>query len=396
MRRASNNSLESERKNRVDLHGKIHSTGKSAMIRSIHIRNYRAFSRFDIENLSCINLLVGSNNSGKTSILEAVHLLVSRGDPASLWQILSRRGERISSSIEVDISHLFHGHEFRIGSSFSLSAKNQFPERKVEFSIAELSESEQGDILGQQIEDEAILQPKLALTIKGRPSPPVPRMILSRVGGLSSDVLSRQAALGRRRAQDDIQPVQFITTDSSTADELFGLWDNISLRPEETLVLRALQSLDPNIEQIRAHASPASGRYLSSARTRGGFIVKLKGYELPIPIGSMGDGMWRILAMAIAISQCKGGVLLIDEIDSGLHYTVMSAMWTLIHQAARDFDVQVFATTHSLDCVNSLSALCVAHGTEISLQRIESGKSSAVLYTEEELRAASERGIEVR
>ncbi len=63
------------------------------MISSIHIEGFRGFERFDMEELGHVNLLVGTNNSGKTSLLEALHLLTSRADPRALWKILWRRGE---------------------------------------------------------------------------------------------------------------------------------------------------------------------------------------------------------------------------------------------------------------------------------------------------------------
>jgi AAA15 family ATPase/GTPase len=131
---------------------------------------------------------------------------------------------------------------------------------------------------------------------------------------------------------------------------------------------------------------------------RGGFIAKVKGFEHPIPIGSLGDGMWRMLAMAIAITQCKGGFLLIDEIDTGLHYTVMADMWKLIYNAAKEFDVQVFATTHSNDCVYSLAPVCPSNADEnnVTVQRIEAGKFRAVPYSEIEIKIAAEKGLELR
>jgi predicted ATPase len=179
-------------------------------------------------------------------------------------------------------------------------------------------------------------------------------------------------------------------------DELVALWDKVALTPNESLVLRALQFLEPNIERVAAQAS--SARYYPTSN-RGGFIVKLRGREQPIPIGSMGDGMWRMLAMAIAITQCKGGVLLVDEIDTGLHYTVMSDMWRLIFSAAKELDVQVFATSHSYDCIQSLAAVCVTEGVagnHVTLQRIEAGKATSVPYSEGEITIAAERDVEVR
>ena len=127
--------------------------------------------------------------------------------------------------------------------------------------------------------------------------------------------------------------------------------------------------------------------------------MKLKNNDNPVPIGSMGDGMWRMLAMAIAITRCKGGILLVDEIDTGLHYTVMAEMWTLIFGAAKRLNVQVFATSHSYDCVHSLAKICVNQNdadNRVSIQRIEVGNSKSVSYTEGEIRTAAERQIEVR
>jgi hypothetical protein len=199
----------------------------------------------------------------------------------------------------------------------------------------------------------------------------------------------------RRRTSEE-NPSQFITTESIDSDDLVSLWDKVALTPNEELVLRALKFLDPAIQRI-ASQTTAPGYYPAF---RGGFIIKRSGHDQPIPIGSMGDGMWRMMAMAIAITQCKGGVLLVDEIDTGLHYTVMSDMWKLIYGAARELDVQVFATTHSSDCIKSLSEACSGelfeYGNQVTVQRIDPGKTGAVTYTQSEIAMATERMIEVR
>src|SRR5262249_16235635 len=111
------------------------------------------------------------------------------------------------------------------------------------------------------------------------------------------------------------------------------------------------------------------------------------------------DGTWRMLALAIALSRAKDGILLVDEIDTGLHYTVMADMWKLISETAKVLNVQVFATTHSYDCVHSLAAIChsdVEQNSEVTLQRIEPNKKRAVPFSESEIRIAAERLIEVR
>jgi predicted ATPase len=375
----------------------IKESGLKKMISSIQIRGYRGFAEFEMDNLERVNLLVGTNNSGKTSVLEAIYLLASHGEPWALWQVLQRRGERLTTidrtpnrPMELDVSHLFTGHDVHLGSKFTLTAKNQTPERSLAFAITELK-NEQG---APGAPREPVVPSRLGLSIKGDPAPPIAVIALSRSFGMYSDALETPRRIRRRSSTDDEVSTQFITTESLDGSELVALWDKVALTPNENRVLLALQFLDSSIERVAAQAS-AQNYYTE----RGGFIVKVKGREHPLPIGSMGDGMWRMMAMAIAIAHCKGGILLVDEIDTGLHYTVMANMWRLIFGAAKELDVQVFATTHSSDCIKSLAELCYTEtdvAENVTLQRVERGKPKAVPYSAAEIEVAAEKRIEVR
>jgi energy-coupling factor transporter ATP-binding protein EcfA2 len=359
-----------------------------------------------MSGLGRITLLVGTNNCGKTSVLEALYLLASRGDPSALYQIVWRRGERgigerdpgvipvvALPRPELDIHHLFRGHELPVGAKFIISARNQGPEHTVSFAISEMSAKERTELFGSA--ENGTIPSRLVLQIKGMPAPLISVLPLSRSGGVSTDGLETPSLRRVLRRPGPLTAAQFVTPESLTGDELSSLWDRISLTPDEELVLRALQFLDRDIQRVAVQTSQAP--YYGSF-TRGGFIAKIRGFEQPIPIGSMGDGMWRMLAMAIAITQCKGGFLLVDEIDAGLHYTVMADMWKLIYKAAEEFNVQVFATTHSYDCVYSLAPMChsTGDGHSITVQRIETGKSKAIPYSEAEIKTAIERGLEIR
>jgi hypothetical protein len=200
-----------------------------------------------------------------------------------------------------------------------------------------------------------------------------------------------------RRIEEHSRPVHFVTTASLSAAETVSLFDEVVLTPEETLVTDALRTIDPSIERIAAK-SAASTRMLD-ADQRGGFVVRCGGIAQPIPIGSMGDGIWRMLGLALALARAENGVLLVDEIDTGLHFTVMVDMWKMVAATAERLGVQVFATTHSRDCYESLAAIArdtVAEGSEVTIQRIEREKGRAVAYTEQEIVAAAEHGAEVR
>jgi AAA15 family ATPase/GTPase len=70
----------------------------------------------------------------------------------------------------------------------------------------------------------------------------------------------------------------------------------------------------------------------------------------------MGDGLTKLFHMALAVASAPEGILLIDEFENGLHWTVQEKLWNTLARAARDFSVQVFCTTHSRDCVESFTA----------------------------------------
>jgi len=108
--------------------------------------------------------------------------------------------------------------------------------------------------------------------------------------------------------------------------------------------------------------------------------------------------MWRMLGLALAVANAKGGVLLVDEIDTGLHYSVMGDMWRMVSERAAALDVQVFATTHSRDCYESLAAILKSDSPSslATIQRIDPSRERAIRFSNDEIVAAAARGIEVR
>ena len=84
-------------------------------------------------------------------------------------------------------------------------------------------------------------------------------------------------------------------------------------------------------------------------------IVKLEAIDGSVPLGSLGEGLRRMLGIALCLVTARDGLLLVDEIDTGLYYSVLPDMWKLVFEVARRLNVQVFATTHSWDCISAFS-----------------------------------------
>jgi AAA domain, putative AbiEii toxin, Type IV TA system/AAA ATPase domain len=366
------------------------------MIRSLTVNGYRGFPKFAMKGLGRINLLVGRNNTGKTTLLEALHLLWSANDLGPLWQTLARRGEQPVPEIvsgrpfqfEVEIGHLFTGHQVSFGSEFYIEAANDSPPRSVTFQIAEPKPQENPALFNMLTsQDPSGVGMVLKISSPKMNTQVIP---LSRRGALRNDIYN-QAAISVRSGKRTIPPIEYIATESLNVPALQQIWNDVALKPEEDLVLRALRFIDPKIERVAPLISPFVG-------SRGGFVLRRE-HEDRVPIGSFGDGIWRLFSLAVSLSKAKSGMLLIDEIDTGLHYTVMTDMWRFVDEVSRDFNIQVFATTHSYDCVHSLAAICrdvPDSNSQITIQRIEAGKSEPVRFTEREIQRAADREIETR
>ena len=157
-------------------------------------------------------------------------------------------------------------------------------------------------------------------------------------------------------------------------------------------VLFALRLVSDNIERL----SFISG---SEPFIRRHPIVKLRGEANPVPLRSMGEGMNRMFGIALALVNAKDGMLLIDEVDTGLHYSVLPDLWKLIFEVAHRLNVQVFVTSHSWDCIQAFQLAAANNENEEGvLVRLENRKAGvgAVVFDERDLAIVTREQIEVR
>jgi predicted ATPase len=375
------------------------------MLKKVRFHNLRGFSEFEMNELGRVNLIVGTNNCGKTTVLEGIQILSAVGDVTPIWSILSRRGEVSWEEREdaryqnVDVRRLFHGHDLEIGNEFRITGFNDAEMTEFIAKITESKEQASTDQI-QLFEDESPSEAEgleiprdLVLNWNGAHFNRELIFTVRRAGGTMLVPSSRKGSIGSKISRNYL----FITAAALSADSVIGIFDQIVLTPEEDTVIEALKVIEPSIERIAtSERTRVSPRKLGS---RGGMVVRCSGVKDRIPIGSMGDGIWRMLGLALALVEAQDGILLIDEIDTGLHFSVMEDMWRLVYKTAKRLNVQVFASTHSRDCYESLAIICresVSEGSDITIQRIDQGKKKSVAYTEQEIIAAAKRGMEVR
>jgi len=365
------------------------------MLTTLRIHDFRCFRKLTVEGLTRVSLLVGANNAGKTSVLEAAELVLGGTSPTALLRGPEKRGEIVLLRSEtgtlrhyLKVNHLFRGHVLEPSASFEIEALMGDGSR---FFSCKVIPRPSGKLEGDEEAPPPELfrpGPNLALSVSADRMGPDAH-IFPLVGySLRAGLLRNTAA----KLLDKAWKVRFMETAAPSMSDLQVLWDAVVLTPEEEKATNALQIIEPEIERLAALSGTRSP-------TGGEMFVKLKGSDERIPLGSMGEGLKRLLAVSLNLVGSAGGYLLVDEIDTGLHHSVMTRMWRLVVEAARRLDVQVLATTHSLDCVRALASLYEESPNVrdlISLHRIERGAEASVPYSADEILAAAQHQMELR
>ena len=373
------------------------------MYSSIRIQGYRGLDSFRMQGLGRVNLLVGTNNCGKTSVLECIELLRSADNPHVLSAIAGRRGEWAYTDAgdgraslgprpdALDVSHLFPNHELR-GTirieadgvdGAALTTRND----NVTVCVKEPSDSERDERNAKLEDDYADAQLDLRIVWSNSEGEYAGHRAFVTDEGVV--LWPRRLARTRNGAS---QAVQFIRTSGVKAADVARSYSRLKFTDKDESIKQALRIVEPTLEDLAPDARGA--RFDRDAP--GGVVLKLRGILGQIPIGSMGDGPWRMLGLALSMANAEGGVLLVDEIDTGLHYSVMEDMWRMIAEQAAALSVQVFATTHSRDCYESLAPIAESEAGDITIQRIERSRDKAVGISREAVPAIAERSIEVR
>lgn len=379
------------------------------LFHQLELENYRGFQRYRLDGLARVNLLVGKNNCGKTSILEAVQILGSQGDPEVIAGIASRRGEvaslgKTQRHSYPDIAHFFYGHDVDLDQFLAIRGEESLGRitlRVVDFSEADLGKEPQSfaplGILQRNLIARGVVsarQSLCVLKIETEDSNTRSQHLLVPRDGA---ILIETGPIDSRDGWDQGlgSSIRFITPESLHPHEMTIMWDNVITEGRETEIIEAIQILEPEIANLFFLSGEGASR-----PGRGGILVSFTDPKRKrVPLGSFGEGMRRLLALALSLSQARGGILLIDEIDTGLHYSILGDMWLLLVNAAKQFDIQVFATTHSLDCIRGLAWLCEHHpelAGDVSVQKIDTSLDESVALDSRKLKIAIEQDLEVR
>jgi len=360
------------------------------MYKKVTIEGFRGIKNLDIEDFQQVNLFVGKNNCGKTSILEALFLLTAPTNASLPSKTNIFRGYNV---IDENSWRVFFN-KLDIDSDIRISGELGKPKEKRNLIIKPHTKTVADTTIDKKVID-----------IKDSYSGSTPL-----IDGL---ILEYSFVKGNKKSKNIITyilvkdkdngkgPIIEFTPPKDYKELLKGLFvnsltlhypnvakrlDDIQVRKQTDPIIKILKQIEPSLDN------------LSSI---GGVIYCDIGFDRMLPINVMGDGMVRLLGIISAISDTENGIVLIDEIENGFYYLSHEIVWDAIFKSAKEFNVQIFATTHSIECVKAFSSSyskLYKNEDSIRLYRIDRKEDNfkAVSYNHKTLEASLDSEWEVR
>ena len=299
------------------------------MLERLRIRNFRGFKDLGVDGLRRINLVTGRNDTGKSTLLEAIFLLGSAANPQGAVNTYVVRSKGVELTGRESMAETFWTPLFfalNTGGAISISGRHSRI-GNLELTIAldrhaatEVSRDKAGSALTEAGTSERLLtftytDPE-AGTLTGRARETEDTVAFDRTAEYTA-FAGAMLKSGRGDVKQDAVNL-----------------GRLRKRKDAGLLLEALQVVDPRLQAIEDNASSGAPMIWVDVGLR---------ELLPLPV--MGQGLTHVARLVLDATVVQNGVLLVDEIENGLHHAVMPDVWRAVREAAERFNVQVYSVT---------------------------------------------------
>jgi hypothetical protein len=373
---------------------------------SFTIENFRCFEKLTIEPLARVNLICGENNTGKTALLESLWMHSGPNSPDLGLRLNNFRG-----ITGVDPRRLLHDlfRNFDPQRIITLEAQGDWSGYYRSLKIK--SQPRGPEVFVPQAPDEQSLVGRVAretnvsaisdteivldyIDEHGQGFVSTGRWEISEAplpDGMPLvpfALTSQGMAMSRANMPARPSSIFLSARHRSRPEEDVARFGNVVLEGAAESIVNCLKAVDSRIDRLETIAAPPSP-----------MIYAEIGIGRPVPMGFLGDGVGRLLSMALAFQEASNGAILIDEIENGLHHKALHGVWENLNRLSRNFNVQVFATTHSYECmVAARDAFTAAEQQDLHIHRLNRGDGgiAATTYPFEALDFTLSYGAEVR
>ena len=375
------------------------------MLTDIEVKNFRGFRSLKMNDLARITLVGGRNGVGKTALLEALWILSGPDIPELSERINEMRG--LPSLGPDSVFHdMFFGYD--IDSRIRISARGDWKgnsTRALEIFLQErqLIDAIRADDRNQPnpMTIERLTRPQfeseteIVFSYKHNDG----KKYASRAwwvadqlmpAGFAGPALAGEGIVQERQAVRNRANSTFIpAVHRESLQAISARFSTAQLQGDMNKILALIKLLEPRLKDLT----------LITIKNVPVIHALLEGMRRPIPVQLLGEGLNRMLGFALSMEQASGGMMLIDEIENGLHYRVQGEVFSVLLRLAKAFDVQIFATTHSRECINAAHhALNEGEKREFAFYRLDrrGEEVRAMSYDNEMLDTSIEFGMEIR
>jgi len=348
----------------------------------VSVKNFRCFQDFSIDSLDRVNLIAGKNNVGKTALLEAIFLLTGGTNPGIVVTLAAGRGvERFNSSAATELlfaplfSNFDNQNPIKIG-GLQINGDRHTVE------LQSVPRKSTWLVVGEAMNYELGNSNNIGQGLQLKYTSPSGKIWLSNIWqdaqGIKAEQLSKKTPL---------LTASFIAAHAGQASAAAQL-SCLEVVKEEYNIVESLRIVEPRLQRL------TTGLVAGMPVIYGDL-----GLERLLPLSIMGEGLQRLTYILLAIATRENVVVLVDEIDNGLHGSLMEKIWYAIGNAARHFDSQVIATTHSYECIQAAhQAFTESEKYDFRYHRLDriDAQIRAVTYDEEDLEVAMTTEFEVR
>lgn len=359
------------------------------MVNRISFKNFRGFENLELEDLKMITLITGKNNSGKSSFLEGIFLLHDHVAVESFQKIATFRGFGNAISLSNMWDSLFYGMDstrpITITGDIDNKNINLQYSREDNFSFSN-DINVPPELLSQFSSSSSNLYAlKCEYTENDGEYQETMYFAIGPTGGI------RQLHTNLPQNQIRYMPhVQYINATIQFGSDMVVEWfGRAQIENKTSRVIEILKILEPEITNLTTIVSNGKSQLYASIGNK--FL----------PLRLAGDGMNKLLFIVLSILENENSTILIDEIDTGLHYSMFEKLWSVIAKAAQENNCQVIATTHSYECI--AGAVAGMEKTNLQdefafyrLSKDNKKGNSAKRFTNDLLKYAIESDAEVR
>ena len=351
--------------------------------KNIEIKNFRGIEHLKIDDLSRVNVFLGQNSSGKSSVLECLLLMMGMSNPDLPQMINTLRSRNFSTFADLD--YMFRNYDLKIKPEI---ASELFDDTKRHLAVEMtyvFDGGTQNDMQNGQIptsETKTFLNTlKMIFDVESKQQKS--RYECSITANQQGMISNKKLAEGYMEKNS----VAFLSADLSAGNPANDLVE-LAKRKRKDIVTEQLKKFDSRITTLEILNNVA--------------YVGLEGIDQLLTVNMQGDGLRRYLNIVAASANPMNNILLIDEIDNGLHYSAYKKLWEAIFALATTTNKQVFVTTHSKETLYYLNEMLEEHPDyqkEMRLYTIVRALNKdhqAYKYTYEGLSGACENDVELR